>query len=142
MAWPMIAMVGGSMLLGGMKAQQKKKAEARQMMLNAELTRYSPWTGFNINNATAGSGINPTTEAMGAGLNTYLGGMSGGAGAGGASPAAAGMAQKAASASPQMTAQGEQQLRNHANSMARQKANSAWADPNTLNQLNRYRSMG
>jgi len=45
MSWVMVA-VGGGALAGGIQANEQKKDVRRQNRAQAEITRYSPWTGM------------------------------------------------------------------------------------------------
>lgn len=78
---PLLALMGASAMLSARQAEQKKKQQQDNNRLQAELTRYSPWTGMQgqidssyIPDAlTAGAGGALQGAAIGQGFG--MGGM-------------------------------------------------------------------
>lgn len=90
--WPMLAAAGGMAALGMIREREKAKAQRKYNEGQAEISRYSPWTGMQ-------GQITPVfDDSLGAGLQ---GGLSG-----------AMMAQNFSKANPSSQAQMEQQAVN------------------------------
>lgn len=60
--WPMLALAGGSALLGMDQARQQQKQQKAQNMAAATQTEFSPWTGMGQGQMQSGA---PSTLAAG-----------------------------------------------------------------------------
>lgn len=93
MSWVTVGVAGAGLLAGGLKANSDKKQYRRNQAAQAEMTRYSPWTGMQGKVLTPPSSFGTVMQGglTGAMLGQSLGSGgfgSGGAAAGGSPPVA------------------------------------------------------